>query len=115
MFPRSYVPVVAMGSDDVESRHYADILRELFALVNRGRGFDFVVEVTDIHELRSGNWQWYEWGSVMWDCVCAECGRVFADTCPQLEICEECLTKEGEHGSPCADFRNFLAGFANAR
>lgn len=89
MFPRHHVPVVAMAADEVESRHDADILRELFGLVNRGRGFDFVVEITDIHELRSGNWQWYEWGQ-SWDCVCMVCGCVFADTCPQVEICEGC-------------------------
>lgn len=89
MFPARYVPVICMACDEVASRHDADVLRELFGLVNRGRGFEFVVEVTDIHELQSGNWQWYEWGAT-WDCVCRVCGGVFADTSPQVEICEGC-------------------------
>lgn len=90
MFPKLFVPVIRMTPDEVESRHYADVLSEIFSFVNRGRGFDFAVEITDIHELQSGNWQWYEWGSVQWDCVCGVCGGVFADTSPQLDICEEC-------------------------
>lgn len=89
MFPRRFVPVVRMTPDDVESRHYADVVSEIFALANRGRGIEFVVEITDIHELQSGNWQWYEWGEC-WDCVCSVCGAVFADTVPTLEICDEC-------------------------
>ena len=92
MFPKIFVPVIRMMPDEVESRHHADVLGEIFGLVNRGRGFDFAVEITDIHELRSGNWQWYEWGQ-SWDCVCVECGRVFADTCPQIDCCEECRRK----------------------
>ena len=47
------------------------------------------VEITDANMLADG-WQWYEWGSVMWDCVCGVCGGVFADTSPQLDCCEEC-------------------------
>lgn len=95
MFPRMLVPVICMACDEVESRHYADILRELFVLSNQGRGFDFAVEITDIHELQSGNWQWYEWGSAMWDCVCMVCGGVFCDTSPQVDICEGCRREKG--------------------
>ncbi len=89
MFPKVYVPVVRMVPDDTESRHHADMLREIFQFVNRGRSFEFAVEITDIHELRSGNWHWYEWGE-SWDCVCVECGTVFVDTVPTLDCCEEC-------------------------
>lgn len=90
MFPKTFVPVVRMAPDESLSRHEADVLSEIFRFVNRCRGFDFSVEITDIHELRAGNWNWYEWGE-RWDCVCVECGQVFVDTCPQINICEECM------------------------
>lgn len=93
MFPRRMVPVICMGADEVASRHYADTVRELFALVNLGRGFEFSVEITDIHELEAGNWQWYEWGAT-WDCVCAICGGIFSDTCPQLDVCADCAQED---------------------
>ena len=93
MYPKTAVPVVQIGPDETLSRHEADVLAEIFRVVNRCRGFEFAVEVTDIHELRSGNWQWYEWG-MRWDCVCVVCGRVFEDTCPQLDCCEECREVE---------------------
>lgn len=89
MYPKTFVPVVRMFPDELTSRHDVDVLSEIFRFVNRGRGFDFAVEITDIHELRSGNWNWYDWGAC-WDCVCSVCGTVFADTVPQVNICEVC-------------------------
>ena len=89
MFPGKFVPVIRIGPDEIESRHHAETLAEIFAFVNRGRGFTVAVEITDANMLADG-WQWYEWGSVMWDCVCGVCGGVFADTSPQLDCCEEC-------------------------
>lgn len=90
MFPKSTVPVIRIGADEIESRHHAETLAEIFAFVNRGRGFKVAVEITDADMLANG-WHWYEWGE-RWDCVCAVCGAVFSDTVPTLDCCEECRT-----------------------
>jgi hypothetical protein len=91
VFPKTFVPVIPLAPDEVVARHDADILCELFRFGNIGRGIEMVVELTDIHELRSGNWQWYEWGRT-WDCVCVICGGVFADTSPGIDVCGGCVT-----------------------
>lgn len=47
MYPKGVVPVVRIGPDEVESRHHAETLAEIFAFVNRGRGFAVAVGITD--------------------------------------------------------------------
>lgn len=74
--PKGMVPIVPMGSDPEESRHYADILCELFRTNNRGQ--DIAVEVGIRSELTQV--QWYEFGEMAeWDYVCPGCGAINGD------------------------------------
>ena len=94
-WPRGWVPVVAVGPDPVVSRHYADLLLECIHTANRGRAIEFGLSLTTGQRIAAGGFPAYDWGDAVWDCVCAECGRVWGSTTVGDEVCEECRNLRG--------------------
>lgn len=78
-FPVRWVPVVAVGPDPEEQRHWTHLLLELFKTNNRGRGIEFDLALTDCDILQE--YRWYVYGESLppaADVVCEWCGEVFA-------------------------------------
>lgn len=90
-WPLGWVPVVPVGCDPAESRHYAEVLLECLKAGNRGRLIDFGLALTSRDVISTGGYQVYEWGELRWDCVCVVCGAVWAATGVSEEVCEKCL------------------------
>ncbi|MCB0057226.1 MAG: hypothetical protein KDE45_09380 [Caldilineaceae bacterium] len=87
-YPLGWVPVVPVGADATESRHYADLLLECLKTGNRGRLIEFGLALTAVDVI--ADHRTYEWGEPRWDCVCVECGGVWQSTTANEEICEGC-------------------------
>ena len=83
-WPKTWVPVIPVGDDPEISRCWAELLKALFEAGNRGTGCEHALALTD--KGRLDGLEWYEWGDV-WDCVCGECGAVFASSVPQEAWC----------------------------
>jgi len=98
-YPLGWVPVVTVGEDPKLSRHYAEVLLECLKSANRGRLIDFGLALTNRGIVESGDYHIYEWGEACWDCVCVECGAVWASTGIGEEVCEGC---RGETSGPLA-------------
>lgn len=80
-YPVRCVPVVPVGPDVEEQRHWAHLLRELFKESNQGRGILFEVALTDCDLLNA--FRWYVYGETpppAPDAICDWCGEVFAPT-----------------------------------
>lgn len=93
-YPLGWVPVIAVGSDPRLSRHYAEILLECLKAANRGRLIDFGLALTSTDVISTGGYQAYEWGELLWDCVCKRCGAVWASTAANEKLCEGCRPKK---------------------
>lgn len=89
-WPLGWVPVVPVGCDPVESRHYAEILLECLKAGNRGRLIDFGLALTSREVIERGGYQTYEWGELRWDCICKRCGAVWVSTAANEKLCEGC-------------------------
>lgn len=89
-WPLGWVPLVPVGNDPALSRHYADLLLECIKTGNRGRLIDCGLALTSTDVIEQGGYQVYEWGEPVWDCVCAQCGRVWQSTTISEEVCTEC-------------------------
>ena len=89
-YPLGWVPVVKVGCDPKLSRHYAEILLECLKSANRGRLIDFGLALTSTDVIDAGGYQAYEWGELLWDCVCVECGAVWSNTGVGEQVCEGC-------------------------
>jgi len=77
------VPVVPVGPDVEEQRHWAHLLLELFKESNRGRGMLFALALTDCDMLCDmlKGYRWYVYGETppaAADVICGWCGEVFA-------------------------------------
>jgi hypothetical protein len=83
-WPKTCVPVILVGGDPEVSRQWAELLKALFEAGNLGTGCEHALALTDKERL--DGLEWYEWGDV-WDCVCGECGAVFASSVPQEAWC----------------------------
>jgi hypothetical protein len=84
-WPGAWVPVVPVGSEPEVSRHWAEILKAMFEEGNAGTGCEHALALTDAERL--AGLDWYEFGSAVWDCICCECGAVFASTAANADWC----------------------------
>ena len=77
-WPGLWVPVVPVGEDWEASSHVADVLAQVFASQNQGRGLIFGVALTNGEALRESGAVWYTWGEdgPLVDRVCRNCGEV---------------------------------------
>lgn len=82
--PGAHVPVVAVGSDPEESRHWAHLLLEFVRSANPG--LDVTLDLTAA-DLLAGH-AWYEFGSrADWDTVCEACGSVRPAYVDHCDLC----------------------------
>ncbi|MGD9726273.1 MAG: hypothetical protein AB7R40_22295 [Nitrospiraceae bacterium] len=80
-YPVRAVPVVPVGPDPEEQRHWAHLLLELFKECNQRRGIEFDLALTDCDILQE--YRWYVYGEMpppAPDAICEWCGEVFAPT-----------------------------------
>lgn len=89
-YPQQWIPVIPVGEDSEQSEQYAQLLMALFRDGNPGRGIEYALALTNHEKLADK--RWYEFGQ-NWDCICAECGQVFAWTAPEVNFCEECYER----------------------
>jgi hypothetical protein len=76
-WPHGCIPVLPAGPDVDEQRTWAELLAELFAAGNRGRGIEFRPTLTDASLL--AGLRWYEYGeqvNYQIDHICPKCGQV---------------------------------------
>lgn len=97
-WPLGWVPVVPVGCDPVESRHYAELMMACLKTANRGRLIDFGLALTNREIIEAGNYHTYEWGDYCWDCVCVICGAVWSATGVSDEVCEGCQPPTDNRG-----------------
>ena len=88
-WPKTYIPIIAVGDCPEISRNWAEILRAMFEDGNRGTGCEHALALTDAERL--DGLDSYEFG-VEWDCVCAACGSVWQSTAANEEWCGCVLT-----------------------
>lgn len=86
-WPGMWIPVIAVGADPVISRHWIDLLVEIFKASNPGIEFGAGLTMDDLlFDKRA-----YEWDDPCWDNVCDRCGAVFPSTTIGVKLCAWCF------------------------
>lgn len=84
-WPKEHIPVIPVTCEPDISRHWAEMLKAMFESGNAGTGCEHALALTNAERL--AGLDWYEFGSVEWDCICCNCGAVFRSTSANAEWC----------------------------
>lgn len=89
-WPGVWVPVLPVGEDWEASSHVADVLAQIFAWHNAGRGLVFRAALTNGEALAESGATWYVWGEEgpPIDRVCGVCGAVTVVVAGGWAVCE---------------------------
>ena len=69
-----WAPVIRIGHDMAQSKHEIETLKIIFEYHNPE--FTFGLSYADKKLLDTNVKTWFEWGDLIWDLVCTECGEI---------------------------------------
>lgn len=90
MYPGEYLPVIPVGDDPEESRHWAELMALVFKSANPSLQFE--PYLTHVEALEQTGVAWYEYPNspVQFDGICSRCGQIIEWTTVAGACCGEC-------------------------